>query len=100
MRLLGRLLLLLLFGVVAAFLYQPLRSLFQVPPPAPAVIQQLDLDARSSTVYFLPEQEWLTFPIISQAPRLRVLTHAGANPEAEKDVPLRYVLEYELLDGN
>ncbi|NYS62014.1 hypothetical protein [Vreelandella salicampi] len=100
MRILGRLLLLLLFVIVAAFLYQPLRSLFQVPPPAPAVIQQLDLHARSSTVYFLPEQEWLTFPIISQAPRLRVLTHAGANPEAEKDVPLRYVLEYELLDGN
>lgn len=100
MRFLGRLLLLLVLVIVAAFLYQPLRSLFQVPPPTPAVVQQLGLDARSSTVYFLPEDGWLTFPVISQAARLRVLTHAGADPGAEQDVPLRYVLEYELLDGN
>ncbi|MFC2990718.1 hypothetical protein [Halomonas tibetensis] len=100
MRILGRLLFLLLFAVAASFLYQPLRSLFQVPPPAPAIVEQLDLTARSSTVYFLPENEWLTFPIIGQAERLRILTHAGADPDTEREVPLRYALEYELLDGN
>ena len=100
MRILGRLLLLLLFAVSVALVYQPLRALFQVPPPAPAVAQRLDLTARPSTVYFLPEDDWLTFPVISQASRLRILTHAGADPEAERDVPLRYALEYKLLDGN
>ncbi|MWJ28475.1 hypothetical protein GPM19_09695 [Halomonas sp. ZH2S] len=100
MRILGRLLLLLMFAAMAAFLYQPLRSLFQVPPPVPAVAQQLDLTARSSTVYFLPEGDWLTFPVISQAARLRVLTHAGAAPGVEQEASLRYALEYELLDGD
>lgn len=98
MRLLGRLVLLLLLVVVAAFLYQPLRSLFHVPPPAPGVAQQFDLTSRASNVYFLPEDGWLTFPVISQASRLRILTHAGATPDAEKDVSLHYGLEYELLD--
>ncbi|WP_114488124.1 hypothetical protein [Halomonas sp. TQ8S] len=97
---LGRLLLLLLFAIAAAFLYQPLRTLFQVPLPAPGIAQQLDLTARSSTVYFLPKDGWLTFPVISQAARLRVLTHASAAPETEQEIPLRYALEYELLDSN
>ncbi|MDR5900136.1 hypothetical protein QC823_14220 [Halomonas vilamensis] len=100
MRLLGRLLLLLLFAIVAAFFYQPLRSLFQVPASAPDIIQQLDLEARPSPVYFLPEDGWLTFPIINQAARLRVLTHAGAHSEAKKEAPLRYVLKYQLLDND
>ncbi|MBE0489994.1 MAG: hypothetical protein IBX53_13035, partial [Halomonas sp.] len=100
MRILGRLLLLLLVANIAAFLYQPLRSLFQVPPPPPAFAQQLDLEARPSTVYFLPEEEWLTFPVISQAARLRILTHAGAGVDTQPETPLRYALEYELLDAN
>ncbi|SFR50503.1 hypothetical protein SAMN05216203_0972 [Marinobacter daqiaonensis] len=99
MRVLGRLLLLLLLVVAATFLYKPLRSLFEVPPPAPAVTQQLDLTARPSTVYFLAEHEWLTFPVISQAARLRILTHAGAAPDTGLDAPMRYALEYELVDG-
>lgn len=100
MRILGRLLLLLVFIGVVAFIYQPLRELFHVPSPPPAIVEQLDLEARPSTVYFLSEDDWLTFPVISQAARLRILTHAGAKPTAEHDVPMRYALEYELLDGN
>lgn len=100
MRILGRLLLLLLFTAVVTFFYRPLLSLFQVPPPVPAAVQQLDLEARPSTVYFLSEDDWLTFPVISQAARLRILTHAGADSETEQDAPLRYTLEYQLLDSN
>lgn len=100
MRILGRLLAVLLFAVAAAFVYQPLRLLFQPPPPTPAVAQQLDLKARPSTVYFLPQGDWLTFPVIGQAARLRILTHAGVEPEAERDVLLRYALEYQLLDSD
>lgn len=99
MRLLGRCLLLLLLVAVGAFLYQPFRALFQLPPPAPALVEQLGLSARPATVFFLPEDDWLTFPVISQASRLRILTHAGATPGAPVDVPMRYVLEYELQDA-
>lgn len=100
MRILGRLLLLLVLAIGVAFVYQPLRSVFKIPPSAPDIVQQLDLTARASTVYFLPEGDWLTFPVISQAARVRILTHAGAAPDVKQDVPLRYALEYELLDGD
>lgn len=100
MRILGRCLLLVFLVAVAAFFYQPLRGLFQMPPPAPALIEQLGLTARPSTVFFLPEDDWLTFPVISQAARLRILTHAAAAPGTAVDLPLRYVLEYELLDAS
>lgn len=100
MRILGRLLLLLLFVGVAGLLYEPVRSLLHLPPPAPEVARQLDLTARSSTVYFMAEEKWLTFPVISQAARLRILTHAGAASGTEPGVPLRYAMDYEILDNN
>ncbi len=100
MRFLGRLLLLLFFFAAASYVYQPLRSLFKIPPPTPVVVQQLGLTAVSSTVYFLSDENWLTFPVISQAPRIRVLTHAGTETGVEPDLALNYALEYQLLDGN
>lgn len=100
MRILGRLLSLLLLVIAAAFLYQPLRTLFQAPSAPPDIARQLDLTALKSTVYFMPRDGWLTFPIISQAARLRILTHAGIDPQAGQAASLRYTLGYQLLDGN
>lgn len=98
MRVLGRLILLLLFFAGAVVLYPPLRGLFQVPPPAPSLVQQLDLKARASTVYFLAEKDWTTFPVINQTARIRILTHAGVDPETQRQKPLRYGLQYQLLN--
>lgn len=100
MRLLGRLLFGLLLLALAAVLYPRVHGLFQVPPPAPAVVKQLGLEARASTVYFLAESDWLTFPIVNQSARLRILTHAGVAPDTAPEIPLRYTLRYELLDAD
>lgn len=104
MRLLGRLLLLLLLVVAATFGYPHLRALWQAPTGLPRLVRELDLSVQRATVYYLSSDAWLTFPVIGQAQRIRVLTHAGVSAEAvpalmpERD--LDYALIYELLDGN
>jgi hypothetical protein len=100
MRLLGYLLLALLLLTATLLGGRYLLSTWQPPARLPPLVQDLGLQVRQATVYFLPQDDWLTFPLISQADRARVLTHAAVDPAAPEDLPLEYTLLYQVLDDN
>ncbi len=98
MRRLGQLLLALLLLGAGLLLSQQLGSWWQHASRQPAQVQDLSVQSRPATVYFLREDAWLTFPLLSQTDHTRVLTHAAAAAGTPAEQPLQYSLQYQVLD--
>lgn len=99
MRLLGRLLLALLTLALVVPLSLHLQGLLTAPDIPPPV-RELGLDSRSSAVYMLDDQQWLTFPLISQTDRVKVLSNLSTEPGTSAELPLQYSLLWQVLDDD
>lgn len=100
MRWLGWLVLLTVGAVLLAVGYRQLQPLWQdVAAELPPLVEQLQLETRTTTVYGLESGRWLSFPIPGRTRELRLLSQAAADSDVRIGTELVYGIEYELLDA-
>ncbi|MBF0471466.1 MAG: hypothetical protein HQL48_08830 [Gammaproteobacteria bacterium] len=94
-------LLLLLVGAVWWYGESGWQELKQVLKTAPPLDARLQEQVRQVTGYQLPLDQWLTFPLILNGDRLRILSNGELPPEAATEDPRgwHYALAYRLLDS-